>query len=257
VSTAVIASDSSLIISPGKRLRAGQHFVRVTSWELRDIFNSPFDTSRRVAFTQPLIDDDSARFYAVRWRFEESKRIRIEFNSIPGDDALDVDRYTLTPFGDLIRVYRDTSDTKALYIDLDPSTEIIALGKPFVLCIEDIHDINGVPIDPVEGKCIGVTLTEPDLTNIMVYPNPAKRSDRELMFARLTAEAEISIYTLDMKVLHRIKTIERNGGARWDMRDENGEQLPSGVYLYYVTGKNDEGVEVESNTQKFVIIADR
>jgi subtilisin family serine protease len=257
VSTTIISSDSSLVISAAKRLSAGQHYIRATSWELRDVFNSPFDTAQRSAFTQPLVDDDSARFYAVRWRFEESKRIRIEFNSIPGDDALNVDRYALTPFGDLIRVYRDTADAKALFIDLDPSTEIIALGKPFVLCIEDIHDINGVPIDPVEGKCIGVTLTEPDLTNIMVYPNPAKRSDRELMFARLTAEAEISIYTLDMKLLHRVKTIERNGGARWDLRDENGEQLPSGVYLYYVTGKNDDGVEVEPNTQKFVIIADR
>ncbi|HET6510699.1 MAG TPA: S8 family serine peptidase [Candidatus Kapabacteria bacterium] len=257
VSTAVIASDSTLVLTPSRRLAAGQHTLRTTSWELRDVFNSPFDTTQRITFTQPIIDDDSARFYAIRWRFEEGKRIRVVFNSIPGDDALDVSHYDLTPFGDLLRVYRDTTDTKALYIDLDANTEIIALGKPFVLCITDIHDINGVPIDPLEGRCIGVTLTEPDLTNIMVYPNPVKRSDNELMFARLTAEAEIRIYTLDMKFLHQVRTTERNGGVSWDLRDENGEPLPSGIYLYYVTGKNDEGQEVEANTQKFVIIADR
>jgi hypothetical protein len=193
----------------------------------------------------------------VRWRFEGSRRVHVEFNSIPGDDALDVSHYELSPFGKLTKVYRDTADAKALYIDLDAGTLIIALGKPFVLCIDDIHDINGIAIDPVEGKCIGVTLTEPDLTNVMVYPNPVKRSDAELMFARLTAEAEISIYTVDMKFLRRIRTSERNGGAPWDLRDENGQDLPSGIYLYYVTGKNDDGEEVEANTQKFVIIADR
>ncbi|HET6513086.1 MAG TPA: hypothetical protein VFH43_12905, partial [Candidatus Kapabacteria bacterium] len=257
ISTAIRANDSSLILSTSRRLAAGSHTLRVTSWELRDVFNSPFDTTQKITFIYPEDDADSARFYAVRWRFEGSRRIRVEFNSIPGDDALDVSHYDLSPFGELTRVYRDTSDNKALYIDLASNTEIIALGKPFVLCIEDIHDINGVPLDPVEGKCIGVTLTEPDLTNIMVYPNPVKRSDRELMFARLTAEAEISIYTMDMKFLHRVRTSERNGGARWDLRDETGAEIPSGIYLYYVTGKNDAGQEVEANTQKFVIIADR
>lgn len=257
ISTAIRSSDSTITLSTSSRLAPGAHTLRVTSWELRDIFNSPFDTAVKNAFVQPVDDADSARFYAVRWRFEGSRRVRIEFNAIPGDDALDVSHYTLSPFGDLIRVYRDTAEVKALFIDLDPKTEIVALGKPFVLCIEGIHDINGIAIDPVEGKCIGVTLTEPDLTNIMVYPNPVKRSDREMMFARLTAEAEISIYSLDMKFLHRIKTTERNGGVTWDLRDENGADLPSGIYLYYVTGKNDDGQEVDANTQKFVIIADR
>lgn len=257
ISTAILASDSSLILTSSVKLIAGQHTLRATSWELRDVFNSPLDTSVKISFTQPETSEDTARFYAVRWRFEGSRRVHVEFNSIPGDDALDVSHYELSPFGKLTKVYRDTADTKALYIDLDAGTQIIALGKPFVLCIDDIHDIYGIAIDPVEGRCIGVTLTEADLTNVMVYPNPVKRSDAELMFARLTAEAEISIYTVDMKFLRRIRTSERNGGAPWDLRDENGQDLPSGIYLYYVTGKNDDGVEVEANTQKFVIIADR
>jgi subtilisin family serine protease len=257
VSTAIRSGDSAIVLTPSRALSPGQHFIRVTSWELRDKFNSPFDTAQRFVFVQPSASDDTARFYVTRWRFEGSRRIHVEFNSQPSDEALDVQFYSLSPFGKLQRVYRDTANAFALYIDLDPTTKIIALGKPFVLCIREIKDIYGVPIDPLEGGCIGVTLTEPDLTNIMVYPSPAKRSDGELMFARLTAEAEISIYTMDMRFIKRLRTTERNGGVRWDMRDENGEPLPSGIYLYSVTGKNDDGQEVEDNQQKFVIIADR
>lgn len=257
VSSAVNGGDSVLVLTPGVALSPGSHTLRVTSWELRDIYNSPFDTAARFTFVQPTLNDDTAQFYAIRWRFEGGRRIHIEFNSMPNDEALDVQYYSLTPYGKLLRVYRDTADGNALYIDLDQNTKIVALGKPFVLCIEGISDVNGIEINPLSGNCLGVTLTEPDLTNIMVYPNPAKRTDRELMFARLTAEAEISIYTMDMKFIKRLSTTERNGGVRWDLRDENGEQLPSGIYLYYVTGKDDNGAEVEANTQKFVIIADQ
>ena len=41
------------------------------------------------------------------------------------------------------------------------------------------------------------------------------------------------------------------------MRDENGALMPSGIYLYSVTGKNDNGEDVVSNQAKFVIINDK
>lgn len=256
-STTKIGGDSVLIVTPFKKLSAGAHTLRVASRELRDRFNSPFDTSVTLTWIQPDADIDTQRFYIVRWKFEESRRIRIVFNSSPSDDALSVDKYTLDPYGKLVRVYRDTSDRNALFIDLAEGTKIVALGKPFVLCVSDIHDEFGIAIEETKGSCVGVTLTEPDLENVMVYPNPARRSNRELMFARLTAEAEISIFTMDMRFIRQIKTTERSGGVLWDMRDEHGEQLPSGIYLYQARGKDDNGNAVDDKAAKFVIIADQ
>jgi len=76
-----------------------------------------------------------------------------------------------------------------------------------------------------------------NLENMMVYPNPAKEADEELTFARLTAEAQINIYSLDLRLVKQLKTADKNGGVKWDMRDDAGRILPSGVYWYHATGK--------------------
>lgn len=255
-SSTVIAGDSLLLVTPSQTLAPGSHTLQITSRELRDRYNSPFRQDE-ITWMLPEPTQDTHRFYIVRWRFEDSRRIHVEFNSIPSDDALDVGKFTLSPFGRLLRVYRDPTNPYALYIDLDPSTRIVALGRPFVLCVEDIHDERNTPLEATQGNCVGITLTEPDLTNVMVYPNPARHSEGEIVFGRLTAEAEIRIYTSDMRFIRTLSTTERAGGALWDMRDENGEIVPSGIYLYHASGKDDHGKEVEPQTSKFVIIADR
>jgi hypothetical protein len=62
------------------------------------------------------------------------------------------------------------------------------------------------------------------------------------------------VYTQNMRLIKRLETVEKTGGVKWDMRDEVGNILPSGVYLYYVTGKDDSGKDVEPNESKFVIV---
>ena len=114
-----------------------------------------------------------------------------------------------------------------------------------------------IDITESEGNCVGETLTESDLENVMVYPNPAKATDEELTFARLTAEAEISIYSLDLRFLIRLKTTEKNGGVKWDMHDDAGRALPSGIYWYHVTGKDDKGNDVSPKEAKFVIVRNK
>jgi hypothetical protein len=257
-SSTVVGGDSLIEISFSHPLTAGNHFVRVHSFELRDIYNSPFDTIGNLAFTvSPNVTSD--QFYIVTWTFETSDsgtRIHVVFNAPPADNALDVSHYTLTPYGTLVGVYRDATNANALYIDLASSTKFVALGVPFVLCVNGITDVQSTPLDTKEGDCVGVSLTEPTLDNVMVYPNPAKQSDGQITFARLTAQADINIYTLNMRFIRHVSTTSQQGGAVWDMRDDNGKLVPSGMYLYYATGKNDAGDVVEGKAAKLVIVND-
>lgn len=253
----IIASDSEMIAASFSPLQgAVDHTLRVNSFALRDRWNSPFDTTANVTW-RPRFNVFPKDFYIVRWRFEGNTRIHLEFNLRPDDNALDIIHYTLSPFGKFIRVYRDTENPNAIYLDLAPGTLISALGTPFVLCVRDITAETVITLQETEGNCAGETLTEPDLENVMVYPNPAKTTDEELTFARLTSEAEISIYTLNMRFLKRLKTTENNGGVKWDMRDESGNILPSGIYWYHVTGKNDTGEDVKPKQSKFVIVRNK
>ncbi|MDP4198541.1 MAG: S8 family serine peptidase [Bacteroidota bacterium] len=254
-----MSSDSEMVLGLAGPLIAGAHSLRARSFGLRDYYNSPFDTAHSVVFTVSS-DTTPYRFYIVRWTFTQSSsglRIHVVFNQTPGPNGLDVVHYTLTPYGTLVAVERDPADANALYIDVAPGVNLVALGVPFVLCVKGIESARNIPLDEQEGDCVGISFTEPNLDNVMVYPNPAKESDGLLTFARLTAQADIRIYTMDMHFIRHIVTSEKQGGAVWDMRDENGGRVESGMYLYFVTGKNDAGDNVEGKPAKFVIVGDQ
>jgi hypothetical protein len=253
--TVALASDSILVITLAQGLtQSGDYTLQVINERLRDIWNSPLDSNIiQWRFEYKPIQE---KFYITKWRFENSQRIHVTFNQQPSDNGLDVLHYSLSPYGTVVHVYRDDLDPNSFYLDLNNGFEYIALGREFILCVNSITSINNIPLSN-EGDCIGSTLTEPNLVNMMVYPNPAHTKDEKMTFARLTADAEISIYTMSQRFIRRIKTTDQKGGVEWDMRDENGRLLPSGIYLYSVTGKDENGSEVESNQAKFVIIADK
>ncbi|HET6399939.1 MAG TPA: S8 family serine peptidase, partial [Candidatus Kapabacteria bacterium] len=250
--------DSELVMNLPVPLTAGDHRMRVTSFNLRDIYNSPFDTTDYLAFQVPL-DTMPDRFYIVRWTFEQGPngiRIHVIFNEQPDTNALDVSHYTLTPFGTLTGVSFDSTDSNAVYVAVQ-GVKLVALGVPWVLCVTNITNIRNTPLDATAGNCAGVSLVEPDLSNVMVYPNPAKTSSGQLTFAQLTAQADIRIYTINMRFIRDLTAMGSQGGVTWNLRDDAGNLVPSGEYLYYATGTNDAGVSVEGKAAKFVIVNDQ
>jgi hypothetical protein len=254
--TAVIASDTSILLTA--TLPPGHHTLRVTSFALRDTYNSPFDTTATYGF-DVAPDTTREHFFVVRWEFATSNvhtTAHLIFNARPGDRALDPAHYTLTPYGSIERVYRDPSDPNALFVELSSNVKFMALGVPFVLCVSDIEDTRRVALESSEANCAGISFAEPDLSNVFVYPNPGKTSDGHVTFARLTPVADIRIYSLAMRPIRHLRTAERQGGVEWDLRDDYGHPVGSGEYLFLATGTNDAGRAVESKLQKFVIVRD-
>ncbi len=255
-SSAIIGGDSLIILTLDTTPVGSQtHTLRIRSFDVRDIWNSPFDTTAKLQWTPPIVHYP-IQFYIVRWRFEGSRRIHVEFSLRPDDNALDPSHYTLSPFGKIVNITRDPLNDTALYLELSPNTVLNPIGRSYVLCIDNITGESS-PLETPTGNCLGETPTAASLDHVFVYPSPVRASDETITFAGLTAQAEISIYSTEMRFLKRITTIDRSGGVQWDMRDENAKALPSGVYIYHVTGKDDAGNSVKTNESKFVIIRDR
>jgi len=88
----------------------------------------PFDTTLSVQWT-PSVIREAKEFFIVRWGFEGSTRIHVEFNLRPDDNALDISHYTLSPFGSFTHIERDASN-------LMPFISILLralLSRPLVL----------------------------------------------------------------------------------------------------------------------------
>jgi subtilisin family serine protease len=255
IETTALAGDSTFLLTLNEELPYdGEYQLKVNSDAVRDKWNSPIDTTPAIwHFSRPTAEK---YFYIVKWRFTESHLAHVTFNLEPADNALDISHYSMTPYGNLVKAYRDTLDPYSIYIELDKNFDFTANGLPYLLCAKGITSQEKIPLD-VEADCIGVTLTEPNLDKVFVYPNPIHSSDEKVTFGGLTSQAEISIYSLNQRFLRKIQTTEHKGGAEWDIRDDIGRPLPSGIYLYRVTGKDDNGTEVEAKESKFVIINDK
>ncbi|MFC1546247.1 T9SS type A sorting domain-containing protein [bacterium] len=91
-----------------------------------------------------------------------------------------------------------------------------------------------------------------DLSEAHVYPNPFKLSKghTHINFTRLPARVEILIYTVSGELFRTLnKDDSRTDEIRWDIKNETGEKVFSGVYLYLL--RSNEG---KVKTGKLLII---
>jgi hypothetical protein len=103
--------------------------------------------------------------------------------------------------------------------------------------------------------------TELTLDHVLNYPNPF--TDRtEFFFEHNQAceamEVQIQIFTVSGKLVRTINKYVltsgfRSEGMEWDGRDEFGDQLAKGVYVYRISAKTPEGLKAEA-IEKLVLL---
>ncbi|OGS24546.1 MAG: hypothetical protein A2297_10375 [Elusimicrobia bacterium RIFOXYB2_FULL_48_7] len=76
-----------------------------------------------------------------------------------------------------------------------------------------------------------------DLQSVKVYPNPC--SSAGVTFENLTSQAVIKIYTLNGEAVRTIEETDGDGSSAWDARNNSGDRVASGTYIYVI--KNDNG----------------
>lgn len=81
-----------------------------------------------------------------------------------------------------------------------------------------------------------------DLDNVIVYPNPCIFSEghNKIIFAHLTEEVTIKIYTLKGKLIAEMNISGSGGKVEWDVTNSSGERLGSGLYLYLITDNQEQ-----------------
>jgi streptogramin lyase len=83
----------------------------------------------------------------------------------------------------------------------------------------------------------GIGAPAEDLSDVMPYPNPfvIEKGSEILTFDRLPYQAKVRIFTVAGGLVREIKS-----GSHWDGRNDGGELVASGIYLFYVQGASGE-----------------
>jgi len=236
-----------------KRLTNGNYTVKLNN--LYDLYNSPVDTN---SVTFNVNQTDSAKFYISRLSLEDKYKLKIEFN-LDADTVTvkNPSNYRFAPFNiGITSIQTSNTNRKIVYLNLENRSVIGATGKDYLLKAENIYSSNGIKIVDGAGNSFGLIFNKENLNEMYVYPNPfSVNSNQEyITFANITKDATIEIYNLNGKILYTISETDGNGGVEWNMIDNNGNKVNTGVYLYKASGKNSAGQEVEEKMGKFAIV---
>ena len=248
-----LASDTSLILTLDNPLASGNYQLNIASF--RDYYGSHTipDSLDFEIIEQPKPDE----LYLTSLKVLSPTLILIYFNDyVERTSAETIANYSLNPFGNIIVASRNDPDSNAVMLRL---SEVIRerdlTGTEYSITARDINSINSKKMTEGPGNTLSFVLTKGNLNEIYAFPNPVRLSkDESLSFGNLTMQAEITIMNINGKELAKIQETDANGGVRWNLQDKTGNKLGVGIYLYKITGKNSDGVDVLWEMNKFAIV---
>jgi hypothetical protein len=95
-------------------------------------------------------------------------------------------------------------------------------------------DGDGNPTEPAEAF---LTLVSSDLSSVKVHPSPWRsdlHASHDITFDNLPAGSTVKIFTVSARWV-ATRTADANGQAAWDLKNDGGDGVASGIYLYLVT----------------------
>jgi hypothetical protein len=154
------------------------------------------------------------------------------------ESVLDIARYRMTPVGEVVSLESLTPEHTILRLSLDERWPIGAVGRSLTLHVTNVFSEEGIALDSSNGVAL-LEAIAPSLDDVYVYPNPYKgigaNGTNCVMFAGLTRNAKVYIFSLEGRKLKTLEGVNSAGGLSWCLDNDEGDQVASGIYLYTVT----------------------
>lgn len=229
-------------------------------FENNNIFYKPFfvkrDTTTSVSSNSVTIKFNGKEI--LDWDYvEPESKVNIEVNYPVWFPVADTSAIQI--FIDGRRVYAqnlsfeyDTIDRK-IFIEHNP---ILQSGEHTIRVF--MKNFYGrLSTTPVVEKYFKVS-QDIELLNIYNYPNPFTNGTHfTFVLTQIPEELNIKIYTIAGRLVKEIKVMQNNLSTNfnkifWDGKDEDGDELANGVYIYKMTIK--KGSKTQSTFQKLAIL---
>lgn len=251
-----VSSQYSYQLFFDAKLSTGRYRFSIAG--LKDLFGSEVSSD---TVTIEFVDKNPvSEFYIESFSILDSYSIQLRFN-LPVDliSVLNLNNYTFTPSNKVSSASIDNTDKKVIRLSLRGAKPIGSIGIDYVLHLNDIYsDVSSgkILIRSGAGSVAKLTSYCEDLRSVFSYPNPVvlKGGSAKITFANLPKHAEIIIYDIRGIKVKTVTEADGNGGVDWDLIDDNGKVLSSGVYLYYVRQFNSNSEEISTKLQKFTVV---
>jgi len=103
-------------------------------------------------------------------------------------------------------------------------------------------------------KTLAITVTGPTGIVTHSYPNPAKDQATLLFYVpEGSTELVVRIYDVAGRLVHEVNLPAGDSTYVWDLRSDDGADLPTGLYFYVIAGKDATGKVIKSPIFKLLI----
>lgn len=241
------SGEEALLTLNEKNIPAGEYFIEVNG--VQDLDRTPIDTSRNeITFT---VSETSPSFHLLNGQFNEDGSIELNFN-LPVDPASATEKtnYTLEPEITIDQIIHQSEKPNQVFLIPSPSQLTFLVGSNCVISVQNILSQTGIPIETGQGSQVSIIFQQTDLSRVLVFPNPCRSGEGQniLTFTNLMAYSTVKIISLNGIILRTIEDTNGNSQIEWDLKNVQGENIPAGIYLYYVS------CDKHSKTGKFAII---
>ena len=175
----------------------------------------------------------------------------VSFNHPMDQNSVEnISNYHIDPVDEVIRALLDTDNSHNLHLFLHGKNRMGSLGVDYYLEVEGLQDVWGVPLATEGGNRYLIQRDLNNLEEVMVFPNPLHpgAAEEKITFGNVPLGCEISVYTANGELVKRMKNENANGGISWGLRNDNGQLIRNGVYLFVASYQDQEKIG------KFVIL---
>ncbi len=213
---------------------------------LRDTNKTPLPEKDSVqSFTYLLKEEEKP--YVQEWRFEGNQSLVLKFNvPMNSNTILDISNYELEPSGSVLNVESVNDSEEAYRLQLSNDTYGLSSGVTTYLTMHNLQSQQGVKLE--DGNRIALVTALDNIEQMVVYPQPATAENGWLMFSNIATGTLIKIFDINGHFVTELEEQDQNGGVRWDLRDQSGSKISSGIYIYYATFEN------QTKLGKFTIV---
>ncbi len=220
-------------------LQPGLHVVQLAN--VRDEQGTQLPDQESVVFVRVLreIDDSPAIAQHRLVGGPASTAVEIRFTQPMNESVLSASNYELDLPRRSVSVSAMNAERSLVEVRLDARYPVGAIGDPVRMRLTNLKSATGVPLDTSAGRA-SLLLSRPEssLENVYVYPNPyagvGPNGTKSIMFAALPESATIRIFTIHGTVVRELLHQNSVGGTAWDLKNSDGNDVASGVYLYSI-----------------------
>ncbi len=233
-------AGKEFILTSPQNLTPGNYRLIVKN--VADADGTPLDTTRNFADFE-VIEQPTAP-YLIRAALAGANQLLLKFNeAMNAASVSEISNYTIEPNVQIVSANLSSEDPKLVVLQISSASPIGPFGIDYLITVRNVKNQRDVTIRFGHGDSAALIFSRPDLKEIFAYPNPYRSNSGQdfVTIAGLTRTATVRILDASGRLLRTLQETDGNGGVQWDLKDEKGNAVPSGIYVFYVVGEGEKG----------------